>query len=152
MALIRLILLFALLGGFGAFAVQNTTLLPLVILGQRTISLPLWAWLAGALGLGVFTSIFLNGLIQWTAFWSRRHERKVMRSVPSNSRNTPSNQGWGNPFGRKSAPAATPSSDDVASPRPAGGRSADQPPAPPKEVVDADFRVIRPPFRNLEDE
>jgi uncharacterized integral membrane protein len=144
MAVFRLILSMLILGVLAAIAVQNVELVSLVILGQKTISLPLWSWLLGALGLGALTSVFLSGLIQWTAFWSRRHERKVMRSVGSSG--PAATRGWGSSFGGNSdapaAPAAAPKS----------GRSAYQPPAPPKEVVDADFRVIRPPSRNLEDE
>jgi uncharacterized integral membrane protein len=143
MAIFRLILSMLILGVLAAIAVQNVELVSLVILGQKTISLPLWSWLLGALGLGAITSVFLSGLIQWTAFWSRRSERKVRRSVSSTSGST-SASGWGNGLGgnNATAPAGSPKS----------GRSAYQPPAPPKEVVDADFRVIRPPSRNLEDE
>ena len=152
MALLRIILLFAIFGVFAALAVQNTALIPLVIVGQKTISLPLSVWLAGALVLGIFTSMFLTGITQWTAFWTRRDERKVMRSVPGN-RAARSGKGWGNPFGRKSHPEDEADYDAASpQPRPASGRSAYQPPVPPKEVVDADFRVIRPPSRNLEDE
>ncbi|MBE9029439.1 hypothetical protein IQ266_06635 [filamentous cyanobacterium LEGE 11480] len=147
MALLRLIVLLLLIAVFAALAVQNTVLYPLVILGQKTISLPLWSWLLGALVLGGLTSIFLSGLIQWTAFWSRRHERKVMRSVPAGA---PRAKGWG--FGRKSSPDQVETSPNAASPRPAAQNAAYQPPPPPKEVVDADFRVIRPPSRSLEDE
>jgi uncharacterized integral membrane protein len=143
MAIFRLILSMLILGVLAAIAVQNVELVSLVILGQKTISLPLWSWLLGALGLGAITSVFLSGLIQWTAFWSRRSERKVMRSVSSTSGSTPAS-GWGNGLGGNNAPAPAGS--------PKSGRSAYQPPAPPKEVVDADFRVIRPPSRNLEDE
>jgi uncharacterized integral membrane protein len=147
MALFRLILWMLILGVLAAIAVQNTNLVALTILGQKTISLPLWSWLLGALGLGAMTSIFLSGLIQWTAFWSRRHERQVMRSIgasgPADSR------GWGSSFGRNPEPTAP---NPAAAPKPGSQRSAYQPPAPPKEVVDADFRVIRPPSRNLEDE
>ncbi len=142
MAVFRLILSMLILGGLAAIAVQNTELVSLVILGQKTISLPLWSWLLGALGLGAITSVFLSGLIQWTAFWSRRSERKVMRSVGSSG--PAATRGWGSSFGGNDAPAAPAA--------PKSGRSAYQPPAPPKEVVDADFRVIRPPSRNLEDE
>lgn len=146
MALFRLVLWMLILGVLAAIAVQNTNLVALTILGQKTISLPLWSWLLGALGLGAMTSIFLSGLIQWTAFWSRRHERKVMRSVGSSG--PADSRGWGSSFGRNPEPAPT----DTAAPKPGSQRSAYQPPAPPKEVVDADFRVIRPPSRSLEDE
>jgi uncharacterized integral membrane protein len=148
MALFRLVLWMLILGVLAAIAVQNTNLVALTILGQPTISLPLWSWLLGALGLGAMTSIFLSGLIQWTAFWSRRHERKVMRSVGSSG--PADSRGWGSSFGRN--PEPTPNPTDTASPKPGSQRSAYQPPAPPKEVVDADFRVIRPPSRSLEDE
>jgi uncharacterized integral membrane protein len=144
MAVFRLILWLLILAGLAAIAVQNVELVSLVILGQKTISLPLWSWLLGALGLGAITSVFLSGLIQWTAFWSRRTERKVMRSVGSSG--PADSRGWGSSFGGNS-PSATP-----APAAPKSGRSAYQPPAPPKEVVDADFRVIRPPSRSLEDE
>jgi uncharacterized integral membrane protein len=147
MALFRLILWFLLLAGLAAIAVQNTTLVSLVILGQKTISLPLWSWLLGALGLGALTSIFLSGLIQWTAFWSRRQERQVMRSIGSSG--PADSRGWSSSFGRN---ADTTAPNPPASPKAGSQRSAYQPPAPPKEVVDADFRVIRPPSRNLEDE
>jgi uncharacterized integral membrane protein len=148
MALFRLILWLLLLAGLAAIAVQNTTLVSLVILGQNTISLPLWSWLLGALGLGAMTSIFLGGLIQWTAFWSRRQERQVIRSVGSSG--PADSRGWGSRFGRNADTAAPKA--PTAAPQPGSQRSAYQPPAPPKEVVDADFRVIRPPSRNLEDE
>lgn len=152
MALFRLILIFVLLGGFTALAVQNTMLLPLVILGQSTISLPLWAWLAGALLLGGLTSMFLSGVIQWTAFWSRRYERKVIRSIPTSS--SAKSRRWRNPFSRQAHTDRPPQPPNPESgpPRSTSPSSTYQPPMPPKEVVDADFRVIRPPSRSLEDE
>ncbi len=150
MALFRLILWMLILGFLAAIAVQNPNLVALTVLGQPTISLPLWSWLLSALSLGALTSIFLTGLIQWTAFWSRRHERKVMRSVGSSGSGPADSRSWGSTFGRN--PAPTPSPTDTAMPKSGSQRSAYQPPAPPKEVVDADFRVIRPPSRNLEDE
>jgi uncharacterized integral membrane protein len=146
MMILRLIIVGALLATIAAVCLHNTQLLPLVILGQKTISLPLWAWLLGALSLGALTNIFFTGLLQWTAYWTRRSERKAVGGG--------ANPAWGRdragdepPIGnRTSGPRPGPSAQPSAQP------SAYQPPKPPKEVVDADFRVIQPPSRKLEDE
>jgi hypothetical protein len=153
MVLFRFILLLAISGGLVAIAAQNTDLITLTVLGQKTIALPLWAWLAGAIGLGGMTSIFLTGLIEWTAFWSRRTERKSVQSAAPTAAK-PSKPRW-NPFGGGSEDDAWDEAPAGQGPQAAantGQRSGYRSPAPPKEVVDADFRVIRPPSRQLDDE
>jgi hypothetical protein len=155
MALIRFLLFLLVVGGISAIAVQNMGLIHLVILGQKTISLPISFWLIGALALGGMTSIFLTGLIEWTSFWSRRQERRYYRdTAPKRTPAAPPSAAkprW-NPFARQ---PSTDTDDDIwddSQPRPSAQPSGFRPPAPPREVVDADFRVIRPPNRNLDDE
>ncbi len=167
MALFRFLLILLIFGSLAAIAVQNLTLVRLVILGQNTISLPLAVWLVGALGLGGLTSVLLTGLIEWTSFWSRRQERRYYSSAARDAAGRdgagrdsvgrapepPPKSRW-NPFGRQ-APADDDDDagwDRPAQPKPATEPSGFRPPAPPKEVVDADFRVIRPPSRRLDDE
>jgi hypothetical protein len=154
MALIRFLLFLLVVGGIAAIAVQNMGLIHLVILGQKTISLPIAFWLIGALALGGMTSIFLTGLIEWTSFWSRRQERRYYRdNAPKASAQPGATKPRWNPFARSSSRQSD--DDDIwdePQPRPAAKESGFRPPPPPKEVVDADFRVIRPPSRNLEDE
>jgi hypothetical protein len=140
MAILRLIIVGAILATIAAVCIHNTQLLSLVVLGQKTISLPLWAWLLGALGLGALTNIFFSGLLQWTAFWTRRSERQSSKFDPGTA-----SPGWGRDVDR-----TVPEPDH--GPRPGKQSSAYQPPKPPKEVVDADFRVIQPPSRKLEED
>jgi uncharacterized integral membrane protein len=155
MALFRFLLFLLILAGLAAIAVQNLTLIHLVILGQKTISLPLSFWLLGAIALGGMTSIFLTGLIEWTSFWSRRQERRYYQDNqqrPTSAKTPPTKPRW-NPFARdRRDDEADADVWDGPLPRPAAQPSAFRPPNPPKEVVDADFRVIRPPSRNLDDE
>ena len=157
MALLRFLIFGLVLGGLSAIAAQNMTLIQLVILGQNTISLPIAFWLLGAMALGGLTSLLLIGLIEWAAYWSRRQVHRSYREatpVKSPVRPAVKPKRW-NPFGRSDDRSGE--DDDFAEnrvnqPQPAAQPSAFRPPAPPKEVVDADFRVIRPPSRRLEDD
>jgi hypothetical protein len=153
MALLRFLIFGLVLGGLSAIAAQNMTLMRLVVLGQNTISLPIAFWLLGAMALGGLTSLLLAGLIEWAAFWSRRQvHRSYREATPVRSSAKPATppKRW-NPFGR-SGEDDEPAENRVDQPQPAARSSAFRPPAPPKEVVDADFRVIRPPSRRLEDD
>jgi hypothetical protein len=155
MALLRFLIFGLVLGGLSAVATQNMTLIRLVILGQNTLPLPIAFWLLGAMALGGMTSLLLIGLIEWAAYWSRRQVHRSYREatpVRSAAPPTVSPKRW-NPFGR-STEDDDPAENrvDQPQPQPAARPSAFRPPAPPKEVVDADFRVIRPPSRRLEDD
>jgi hypothetical protein len=148
MLLFRLIVFLLLVGSMAAVAVQNMQLLPLVLLGQKTISLPLSAWLLIAMGIGALTSSFLTGVIEWTAFWSRRRERK---SFQNSQTPVMPNRKW-NPFGGSAVEEEESYTPPINNPQPPTRDSGYRSPKPPREVVDADFRVIKPPTRNLEDE
>jgi uncharacterized integral membrane protein len=152
MTLFRLLLFLLIVGGIAAIAVQNLGLIHLVVLGQKTISLPLAVWLLGAMVLGSLTSIFLTGLIEWASFWSRRQERRSYRDNPPPVQKPKVR--W-NPFARSTEAEEDDPLDDSTwsnQPRPSTQTNAFRPPAPPREVKDADFRVIRPPSRSLDDE
>jgi hypothetical protein len=175
---LRIGLLVVLLGSLIAVMVQNQTpVLPLVLLGQSTAPLPLAVWVVGALGLGSFTSLVLNLLIargtpqtepdrfrpprspdreaRWfseTLSGSRWWPLRSPLSSPRQPQDTADDWlGDSSPSSRADEwsagpPEQTPAADVGGRPR-SGRRGPDR-----ESVVDADFRVIIPPSRNLEEE
>ncbi len=64
MAVIRLILLVAVLGGLTLLLVQNwSPVLSLVFLGMRTQPLPLAMWILFSTATGAFTSVLISYLV-----------------------------------------------------------------------------------------
>ncbi|MEH2163536.1 MAG: LapA family protein [Nostoc sp.] len=70
MAVIRLILLVALLGGLTLLLVQNwSPVLSLVFLGVRTQPLPLAIWILFSITIGAFTSVFIATLFNLSNYF-----------------------------------------------------------------------------------
>ncbi|WP_071188619.1 hypothetical protein [Trichormus sp. NMC-1] len=85
MAVIRLILLVAVLGGLMLLLVQNLSpALPLVFLGMRTQALPLALWIFLSIATGAFTSILIATLLKFTNYFAQPPERTSSQS-PVNS-------------------------------------------------------------------
>lgn len=71
MALFRLFLLLAVMGGLALLLVQNwSPALPLVFLGMRTRELPLALWLLFSVGAGVFTAVTISSLFQLASYFT----------------------------------------------------------------------------------
>ncbi|WP_016950999.1 hypothetical protein [Anabaena sp. PCC 7108] len=87
MAVIRLILLVAVLGGLTLLLVQNLSpALPLVFLGMRTQALPLALWIFLSIATGAFTSILINTLLKFTNYVSAQQVQTTSPQSPVNSR------------------------------------------------------------------
>jgi uncharacterized integral membrane protein len=153
---LRLLFLGGLVALLVALTVQNMTPIALVVLGSPARSLPLSFWLLVALVLGSMTSIGLAVLLQTAGLLGRHEERRSTRppnqkrkfgfklpkfSMPSTSGRSSRSQDWDDEAW---------DSQEVDQPRPAPGRQARDPRR--EKVVDAEFRVITPPSRKLEDE
>ncbi|NJO77382.1 MAG: hypothetical protein HC827_01920 [Cyanobacteria bacterium RM1_2_2] len=61
--MVRVVLLLLIVGGLVAFAIQNLTPIALVVLGTRTLALPLAVWVLGALAAGALTTLLLSGFM-----------------------------------------------------------------------------------------
>ncbi|MCP6761792.1 MAG: LapA family protein [Fischerella sp. CENA71] len=69
MALLRLILLVAIMGGLALLLAQNwSPILPLVFLGVQTKSLPLAMWILFSTAAGAATSLVISGLFQLSSY------------------------------------------------------------------------------------
>jgi uncharacterized integral membrane protein len=153
---LRLLFLGGLVALLVALTVQNMTPITLVVLGAPARSLPLSFWLLVALLLGSMTSIGLAVLLQTAGLLGRHEERRSKRppnqkgkfgfklpkfSMPSTSGRSGASEDWDDePW----------DAQEVDQPRPASGRQARDPRR--ENVVDAEFRVITPPNRKLEDD
>jgi hypothetical protein len=175
---LRIGLLVVLLGSLIVVVVQNQTpVLPLVLLGQPTAPLPLAVWVLGALCLGSLTSLAQSFLIspvspqtepdRWRSPRSTARDAPRFTEPPSRSRWWPLRsplspptqfQGTADDW-LNDTPSST-SADEWSGGQPqqpsaadAGGGYRSRLGAPGREpVVDADFRVIMPPSRNLDEE
>jgi uncharacterized integral membrane protein len=153
---LRLLFLGGLVALLVAVTVQNMTPITLVVLGSPARSLPLSFWLLVALVLGSMTSIGLAVLLQTAGLLGRHEERRSKQppnpkgkfgfklpkfSMPSTSGRSSRSEDWDDePW----------DAQEVDQPRPASGRQVRDPRR--ENVVDAEFRVITPPNRKLEDE
>ncbi|WP_392531343.1 LapA family protein [Nostoc sp. C117] len=87
MAVIRLILLVALLGGLTLLLVQNwSPPLSLVFLGLRTQPLPLAMWVLFSTASGVFTSVLIATLFKLSNYFAAGQRQIPDRSTPTSSR------------------------------------------------------------------
>jgi uncharacterized integral membrane protein len=158
--LLRLIGLGTLVLLLAAVTVQNMTPITLVVLGAPSRSLPLSFWLIAALILGSMTSIGLAVLLQTAGLLGRRDAKRSMQAaVPGGKKprrfltlsmpkfSMPSRSGGSTHESWDDDEAW----DGVDQPQPDPSRSAYRDPRRDK-VVDAEFRVIKPPTRNLDDE
>jgi uncharacterized integral membrane protein len=154
---------------------NKATVLPLILFGAPTPALPLGAWVLGALGLGSLTTVALTMLLRTSNLLDRRRiRRQASRAQAKTGSATGSATG-----STAQAPAKSPfwkipqrnsaknnadrseGADDwfadrrdnwqgPAEPNRQSGRTYNVRPEA-ENVVDADFRVIRPPSRNLDD-
>jgi hypothetical protein len=86
MAVIRLILLVAVLGGLMLLLVQNLSpALPLVFLGMRTQALPLALWIFLSIATGAFTSILIATLLKFINYVSAQQVQTASPQSPVNS-------------------------------------------------------------------
>ncbi|MBD1823250.1 hypothetical protein H6F51_12250 [Cyanobacteria bacterium FACHB-DQ100] len=174
MALLRFVLLCAIVGFGVIFALSNWGVsMSLVFLGVPSPSLPLPIWIGGAIGLGAATTLIITALFGLTGFTARRSERKGTRpqstgfaytETPRNTApRTPDADDWFSDdsddwatepknrserdFETRQEPTSTTRSGSTYS---YTYREAPEPKKP--DVVDADYRVIRPPVRKLDEE
>ncbi|MBG1267689.1 LapA family protein [Nostoc sp. WHI] len=87
MAVIRLILLVAVLGGLTLLLVQNWSPgLSLVFLGVRTQPLPLAMWILFSTATGAFTSLLIATLFNLSNYFAPRQRQNSERTTASSSR------------------------------------------------------------------
>ncbi|GAB1537679.1 hypothetical protein NUACC21_03290 [Scytonema sp. NUACC21] len=89
MAIIRLILLVAVLGGITLLLVQNwSPVLPLVFLGMRTQPLPLAIWILFSTVAGAFTTVFVTSLFGLSNYFGQqKRQTPPMASTEAPRRN-----------------------------------------------------------------
>lgn len=90
MAVIRLILLVAVLGGLTLLLAQNwSPMLPLVFLGMRTQPLPLAIWLLFSVTAGALTSVFISTVFQISGYFvGQKRQPRVQAKASSRRTNT----------------------------------------------------------------
>lgn len=172
MALLRLVLVLAIVGFAVVFALSNWGVsMSLVFLGVPSPALPLPVWIGGAIGLGAATTLVITALFGLTRFTARRSERKSGRQPTSAYTETPRNSATRTPdaddwfsntdddwtsepkdrpkqnFETRQEPTSTTRSGSTYS---YTYREAPEPKQP--DVVDAEYRVIRPPVRKLDED
>ncbi|MBD1844858.1 hypothetical protein H6F89_15935 [Cyanobacteria bacterium FACHB-63] len=174
MALLRLVLIIAIVGFGVIFALSNWGVsMSLVFLGVSSPSLPLPVWIVGAIVLGAATTLIITTLFGLTGFTARRSERKSVRpqstgfaytEAPRNTapRTTDADDWFSDDgddwatepknrsdrdFETRQEPTSTTRSGSTYS---YTYREAPEPKKP--DVVDADYRVIRPPVRKLDED
>ncbi len=134
------------------------------------MTLPLSVWILGAIALGIATTVVINILFGLARFTARRSERKTVRqstkpagvytygqqssTANENADDWFSNEGddWGEPrdrsrqdFEKRQEPTSETRSGSNYS-------YTYRKPTTPPEVVDADYKVIKPPTRNLDED
>lgn len=90
MAVIRLILLVAVLGGLTLLLAQNwSPILPLVFLGMRTQPLPLAIWLLFSVTAGALTSVFISTVFQLSGYFvGEKRQPRFQATTASRRTNT----------------------------------------------------------------
>ncbi|OUC12255.1 MAG: hypothetical protein B0A82_23345 [Alkalinema sp. CACIAM 70d] len=165
MPILRLISLLGLTLGLGIFIWQNvTTSLPLVFFGVALGPLPLALWLLLGLLLGTTTTFAITALLKLSTTslkfprWGQRsNDRPRDRQPGRNTSRDRSNdrETWDDDWGTETPLVEDWDEDWDNGPvvdRPQPDREP-QPRQPVRrDVVDAEFRVIVPPSRNLEDD
>ncbi|MBH8555124.1 LapA family protein [Nostocaceae cyanobacterium CENA357] len=87
MAVIRLILLVAVLGGLTLLLVQNwSPVLPLVFLGMRTQPLPLAMWILFSIATGAFTSVLISALFKLSNYFGGQQRQTPLKSGTASPR------------------------------------------------------------------
>jgi uncharacterized integral membrane protein len=173
MSLLRFVLLSAIAGFLVIFAISNWGVsMPLVFLGVPSPALPLPVWILGAIALGAATTFVITALFGLARMTARRSERKTVRQAtpttnsyayaetPRETRSSSNDDDWfggdddwtsepkaKRDFEVKQAPTSETRSGSTYS---YTYREAPEP--KPPDVVDADYRVIRPPVRKLDED
>jgi len=175
MSLLRFILLSAIAGFLIIFAISNWGVsMSLVFLGVPSPAFPLPIWILSAIALGSATTLVITALVGLARFTARRSERKTVRQAsttnsyayaetPRETRSSSTDDDWfgGNDDDWGSEPKDKPKRDFETRQEPTSGtrsgstysytyREAPEPKQP--DVVDADYRVIRPPVRKLDED
>ena len=160
---IRLAIALLLLGGLVLLTVQNLSpTLPLVILGGSTLSLPLAAWIGGAIAAGAATTLVLSALSSLARPVRRSAPKRPAASsagIPFQAPWTPQPSGKAAPTGsaqtqsnsRKDdwdAPPAKDEWDDWEEPAPSAAPSS----APSGVPSGAQYRAPQPEVRDRLDE
>lgn len=84
--LFRLLLLLAIAGALGVFALSNwSPVLSLTFLGMATPALPLALWVLGAIAAGILTSVLLTLLFSTSNYLTEREVRSRLRRVARNN-------------------------------------------------------------------
>lgn len=87
MAVIRLILLVAVLGILTLLLVQNwSPVLSLVFLGVRSLSLPLAMWIFFSTAAGAFTSLFITTLLKVSNYFGEQQRQRPYKSAGTSPR------------------------------------------------------------------
>ncbi|MBD2327295.1 hypothetical protein [Alkalinema sp. FACHB-956] len=165
MPIVRLVSLLVLTLGLAIFTWQNfSTSLPLVFFGVALGQWPLSLWLLLALLLGSGTSFAITALLKLSTTavklprWGQRsgdRTRDRQQNRQASRDQTRDRADWDDDWGTEN-PGAEDWDDDwdngpvVDRPQPAREPQPRQPVR--QDVVDAEFRVIVPPSRNLEDD
>lgn len=177
MAVLRLVLILAVAGILAIFTLSNSTVpMSIVFLGVRSPTLPLSLWILGGIALGIATTAAINVLFGLTRFTARRSERKTVRhstqptgvypysqqpGQPSRSTASEDADDWFSDGGDDwtDEPRNPPRRDFESRQDPASGSQSGstysytyRKPAAPPEVVDADYTVIKPPTRKLDED
>ena len=182
MPIIRLILLLGIAAALLLFALQNwAPSMQLVFLGIRSPAFPLALWVLGAIAAGILTTLTIAGLFRLTGFSAQRPRGRRPASVAQNASDRYSSQiPKETEVAQSRATSSTIRDengsdwdddasdwfDDETDDRPKSWESdtrrrADNqtrqetrsdPGVKPESVVDADFRVIVPPYRKLDRE
>lgn len=175
MSLLRFVLLSAIAGFLVIFALSNWSVsMSLVFLGVPSPALPLPVWILSAIALGAATTLVITALFGFARFTARRSERKTVRQAtttnsyayaetPREPRSTSNDDDWfgGDDDDWTTEPKDKPKRDFEVKQEPTSGtRSGStysytyrEAPAPKQpDVVDADYRVIRPPVRKLDED
>ncbi len=175
MSLLRFVLLSAIVGFLVIFTLSNWGVkMSLVFLGMRSPLFPLPVWILGAIALGVATTLAITAMFGLARFTARRSERKSVRTESTNryayaqtprepvTKSGDADDWFGDEgddwtdepkdrsrreFEAKQEPTSETRSGSTYS------YSYREPPEPRKpDVVDADYRVIRPPSRKLDED
>lgn len=173
MALLRFVFILAVAGILVIFTLSNSTVpMSIVFLGVRSPTMPLSLWILGAIALGIATTIIINFLFGLTRFAARRSERKTVRqstkpagvytygqqSPPSKSEDgddwfSDGSDDWGETPRNRPRQEFEKRQEPTTETRSGSSYSYTyREPTTPPDVVDADYKVIKPPTRNLDEE
>jgi hypothetical protein len=182
MPLLRLVFVLLIVAVLTLFTLQNwSASLQLMFLGVRSPALPLPLWILSALAAGAATSVVISILFRLTRFTAQRSVRRPTEQRPDPIYRAPSRESAAAARPPRQAAKESDWDEDASDwfdddgsdwtdegrPKPrtdfetpnrqpqSGSRSGSSYSytyREPRDVVDADFRVIRPPQKNLDDD